>query len=252
MVTADSKVEIETGTVKVFNGFIKRFEDVNNKGIVLYAKVLTTSSGIVLRPQLFEQHESQDKIIGNYDEVKLPGIKTTTDNEKNFYQILVGDTRYVVHICNVARLTSKRRSGHREVVVMTGDFVSGYQLTAWELTMERKWVNVGGSIDKVVEVAAKSSASASPRKKAPKFLQHRFCALLPNQQIIVEDKTKKLKTNGLNVLLISTYKDAADEMVINFRTFVKDGKLEEVDNSLTPEEKEPTQPPAPPSSPLTY
>ena len=86
-----STVDFKEGQgLPLYGGFIKRFEDENNKGMILYAKA-TKADGVTILPTVFEQKGDTDEILQTSGALQTPGMMAS-DN-KDFYQILVGDTR---------------------------------------------------------------------------------------------------------------------------------------------------------------
>lgn len=83
---------------KQFHGFIKRFENVNNKPMVLYARASHADQsvpvGLMVVPQIFEEVIGEDKIISKASKLPMPLDKTINKNN-DFYQVLIGDTKYV-------------------------------------------------------------------------------------------------------------------------------------------------------------
>ena len=77
-------------------GFIKPFEDVMNKGVLLYARAVNNgATGVVVKPQIFEEGDSKGDIMSKIGmEINTPAIAVNAGNEDGFYQLLVGDTRY--------------------------------------------------------------------------------------------------------------------------------------------------------------
>ncbi|KAL8786295.1 MAG: hypothetical protein Q9213_002890 [Squamulea squamosa] len=200
------------------SGFIKRFEDVNNKPMLLFARgsdQINGDTGVLIAPQVFEQDGNDDRIkVTKTDKVQLP-MKTQPKDDA-FFQVLTGDTR---------------RCGHKEMVVMSGAWPDFY-LSAWELTTDRKWSNTSGSNSGPIPYMSKWKLVAPPKAPTtPDGVRHLFCALMPNEPT----------RNGSNVVLVSSYtiqtllppkknakKDSPPNYsyinVINFRTFIKDGK----------------------------
>ncbi|KAG8525647.1 uncharacterized protein KY384_000407 [Bacidia gigantensis] len=249
------------------SGFIKRFEDVNNKPMLLFASgtdKIEGGAGVLVAPQLFEQDGSSDKIkVTKTDKVQLPMKTSPTDDA--FFQVLTGDTRYAFRVWPKKLLTlSYRRTGHREMVVMSGAWPEFY-LSAWELTADRKWTNTSGPSTGPIPYMSKWKLLAPPKAPTtPDGVRHLFCALMPNEPT----------RNGSNVVLVSSYtvknlippaKNAGKNdppkysyiNVINFRTFIKDGK--QAPNQIAaqspannpPSKQAPPQSSTVPSEPMT-
>ena len=84
-------------STSLYNGFIKRFQDTNNKGVVLQARAsrtdATAGNGVVIVPQVFWHDAENNKILVKEARLKMPMLKEHLPTTDDFYQILVGDTR---------------------------------------------------------------------------------------------------------------------------------------------------------------
>ena len=80
------------------SGFIKRFEDINNKPMILFTRAVNRGKdGVLIQPQIFEQ-KGNEAVTTQYqfkEAIMTPAIDAPHEGENSFYQILVGDTRFV-------------------------------------------------------------------------------------------------------------------------------------------------------------
>ena len=89
--TMKSTIDFKEGQgLPKYGGFIKRFEDVNKKGMILYAKA-TKENGVTILPTVFEHNGDTNDILQTPRILQTPGIMAPTNTD--FYQLLVGDTR---------------------------------------------------------------------------------------------------------------------------------------------------------------
>ena len=119
-----------------------------------------------------------------------------------------------------------RRSGHREMIVLSGGWLKSWYISSWELSgdSDHKWNNVSNTMSQQVAAKPASKITSVRWKEIMKdqndtSVKHKFCALIPNES---RDESKKGKSNGLNVLMVSVYQNNSGLMTLNFRTFVKD------------------------------
>ena len=106
----DSLKGTSTAITSPFNGFIKRFEDSNDKSMILYAQATDQiptdkdgvfKSGVVVAPYVFEYDESKAEIASaKTDTVQIEMNTAATLNalRNDFFQVLTGDTRFVKDI----------------------------------------------------------------------------------------------------------------------------------------------------------
>ena len=88
-ITSTPKFEEQPGPPS-YGGFIKRFEDVNNKGMILYAKAIK-QNGVSILSSIFQQDGSKNDIASSSAALQTPMVMAPTNED--FYQVLVGDTR---------------------------------------------------------------------------------------------------------------------------------------------------------------
>ena len=84
---------VDSSGVKPLSGFLKRFEDVNNKPVLLHARATEkgAKNGLVVLPQIYYQDGTSENIVSKNDSLQM-AMKSTPAAGDN-YQVLVGDTK---------------------------------------------------------------------------------------------------------------------------------------------------------------
>ncbi|KAL8787773.1 MAG: hypothetical protein Q9195_007642 [Heterodermia aff. obscurata] len=122
---------------------------------------------------------------------------------------------------------------------MTGSWPT-YYLSAYELKADRTWTKSSGASTGPIAYSEKFKAMAPPGSpESADDVHHQFCALIPNEP----------KFNGLNVLLVSSYRDKKGINVINFRTYLKDGNPAPAQQPVPIQPSAPAQQPSPTQQP---
>ena len=84
---------VDGSVVKPLSGFLKRFEDVNNKPVLLHARATEqgAANGLKVLPQIYYQDGTSDSIVSKNDSLQM--VMKSTPAAGDNYQILVGDTK---------------------------------------------------------------------------------------------------------------------------------------------------------------
>ena len=84
---------VDSSVVKPLSGFLKRFEDVNNKPVLLHARATEkgATNGLKVLPQVYYQDGASENVISKNDSLQM-AMKSTPAAGDN-YQVLVGDTK---------------------------------------------------------------------------------------------------------------------------------------------------------------
>ena len=102
--------ELSSTIILPANGFVKRFEDVNKKPMILFVRATDRlpdgGMGVSVVPLLFDQKQNTDEITtAKTDVVKVP-MQTAASKAPetgDFFQVLTGDTRYINARCLALR-----------------------------------------------------------------------------------------------------------------------------------------------------
>ena len=202
---------VDSQDVPVLSGFVKTFEDTNNRPILLHARATTNDPkpGLTILPQIYYLADG-----GTSLQTSAKSIQMTTDvtlPKGDNYQVLVGDTRDVKIIPKLLSSSNNivRYSGHREMVVMAGAFPD-YYLQAYEYK-DLKWAESSPIMTGPISQNPTWKKQSSKTGWKNYNIEHRVAALIPNEPV----------KNGLNVLLVTYY---AYEQKLNFRTYIKAGE----------------------------